>query len=161
MLNLPKAKKHLVPLRRFSCDGLYTLAYLSQLVQRGKLKAKKVGKNYHTNREWFENYLEAHALDNTREAYNELFRQADQLQVITNRQIAQGKYKPAAIPGQITFLNRLLVKRIMISVMVLFVLGISITGLITWLGNRQGQISGVEEVNKENISTSTNIIETK
>jgi hypothetical protein len=55
--------KKLFPLKRFSKVGLYNLTYLSLLVQRGKLKAEKVGRNYFTNIEWFEDYLVNHSRD--------------------------------------------------------------------------------------------------
>ena len=61
-----KLNKKLVPLRRFTEEGPYSTAYLSLLVQRKKLKAKKVGRNYFTSREWFNEYLETHARDHKR-----------------------------------------------------------------------------------------------
>lgn len=144
MHNLPYSRDKFVPLRRFAYDGLYNLAYLSQLVQRGKLKARKIGKNYNTTREWFEEYLETHALDQTREAYREVFRQVDQKQALIDQKIAQGKYKAQPIPGQISFLNKIILKRAMISVIALFVL---LTGLIFGARylDRSGQIAGEQE----------------
>ncbi|MFH1427322.1 MAG: hypothetical protein ABIG60_02230, partial [Patescibacteria group bacterium] len=62
-----KELKKLIPLRRLTEEGPYSTAYLSLLVQRKKLKAKKVGRNYFTTREWFNNYLENHARDEKRE----------------------------------------------------------------------------------------------
>ena len=56
-----KENKKLIPLRRFSETGPYSAAYLSNLVQRKKLKAKKVGRNFFTTQEWFNEYLEIHA----------------------------------------------------------------------------------------------------
>jgi len=53
--------KKLFPLRRFSEIGLYDLTYLSLLIQRGKLNAQKVGRNYFTTIEWFEEYLKNHS----------------------------------------------------------------------------------------------------
>ncbi|MFA6171761.1 MAG: hypothetical protein WCW77_03820 [Patescibacteria group bacterium] len=52
--------RKLLPLRSFAKDGPYTLAYLSNLVQRKKLKAKKIGRNYFSSRQWFSEYLEKH-----------------------------------------------------------------------------------------------------
>jgi uncharacterized membrane protein YozB (DUF420 family) len=66
-------RNKLIPLRRFAKSGLYTPAYLSLLVQRKKLKAKKIGRNYYTTQEWFEEYLERHARDKVRIAYDKLF----------------------------------------------------------------------------------------
>ena len=52
---------NLIPLRHFVKEGLYSQAYLSLLVQRKKLKAEKIGRNYFTTREWFEEYVNLHA----------------------------------------------------------------------------------------------------
>lgn len=60
--------KRLAPLRNFAQDGQYTTAYLSLLVQRKKLKAKKIGRNFFTSKEWFNEYLEKHAREEKREA---------------------------------------------------------------------------------------------
>jgi len=70
-------KGKLIPLRRFAVESLYSVAYLSQIVQRKKLKAQKVGRNYFTKLEWFEEYLELHARDEMRESYNEYFYQLE------------------------------------------------------------------------------------
>ncbi|MFA4941826.1 MAG: hypothetical protein WC582_04530, partial [Patescibacteria group bacterium] len=59
--------KKLIPLRRLAEEGPYKTAYLSLLVQRNKLKATKVGRNYFTTREWFKEYLEKHARDSKKE----------------------------------------------------------------------------------------------
>ena len=53
----------LLPLRKFSIPEVYSVFYLSQLVQRKKLKAKKIGRNYYTCENWFNEYLEKHAQD--------------------------------------------------------------------------------------------------
>lgn len=58
--------KKLIPLRRLTEYGLYKISYLSILVQRKKLKAKKIGRNYYTTIEWFNEYLEKHARDEKR-----------------------------------------------------------------------------------------------
>ncbi|MDD5071375.1 MAG: hypothetical protein PHQ42_01425 [Patescibacteria group bacterium] len=64
MLNQNKEEsKKLIPLRRLAKEAPYKVNYLSLLVQRGKLKAEKIGRNYFTTREWFEQYLEMHARD--------------------------------------------------------------------------------------------------
>ncbi|MDP2708938.1 MAG: hypothetical protein Q8O93_02710, partial [bacterium] len=67
--------KKLVPLKRMAEASSYSLGYVSILVQRKKLKAKKIGNKYFTTREWFDQYLEAHARDEKRlpaEAVSEL-----------------------------------------------------------------------------------------
>lgn len=51
----------LIPLRKFKEGGPYSMAYLSNLIQRKKLKAKKVGRNYFTSENWFAEYLELHS----------------------------------------------------------------------------------------------------
>ncbi|MDD5031578.1 MAG: hypothetical protein PHR36_00855 [Patescibacteria group bacterium] len=53
--------KKLIPLRRLAKEVPYKVTYLSLLVQRGKLRAEKIGRNYFTTREWFGEYLEMHA----------------------------------------------------------------------------------------------------
>ena len=119
MLKIPQDTHKLVPLRRFAFDGLYNTAYLSQLVQRGKLKAQKIGRNYCTSREWFLEYLEIHALDETREAYLELFIAVDKKAKQTELEIEQVS---TTVKLPTIKLNRLVLKRAMISVIALFVL---------------------------------------
>ena len=55
--------KKLQPLRALAKEGPYSLSYLSNLVQRKKLKAKKIGRNYLSSKEWLNEYLEKHAQD--------------------------------------------------------------------------------------------------
>lgn len=50
----------LLPLRNFVKQGPYSSFYLSNLVQRKKLKAKKIGRNYFTTQKWFDEYLLQH-----------------------------------------------------------------------------------------------------
>ncbi len=70
MLKEPENQEQkLYPLRKFSLPGIYSVAYLSQLVQRRKLKAKKIGRNYFTTKEWFNEYLERHARDEKQHDY--------------------------------------------------------------------------------------------
>ncbi|MFA6172026.1 MAG: hypothetical protein WC715_06290, partial [Patescibacteria group bacterium] len=59
--------KKLFPLRHFAVDGPYSPAYISILVQRGSLKARRIGRNYFTSKEWFSEYLERHAQEQKRE----------------------------------------------------------------------------------------------
>ena len=59
----------LLPLRKFSIPEVYSVFYLSQLVQRKKLKAKKIGRNYYTCKDWFDEYLERHAQDKKLDGY--------------------------------------------------------------------------------------------
>ncbi len=69
MLHNSNNKDKLVPLRKFAVPGVYSTAYLSQLVQRKKLKAKKIGRNYYTTKEWFSEYLSQHARDEKQDRY--------------------------------------------------------------------------------------------
>jgi len=55
-----KKENKLLPLRKFAEGGFYSPAYLSNLVQRKKLRAEKIGRNYFTTQEWFNEYLEKH-----------------------------------------------------------------------------------------------------
>ncbi|MDO8592223.1 MAG: NYN domain-containing protein, partial [bacterium] len=67
--------KKLVPLKRIAEASSYSFGYVSILVQRKKLKAKKIGNKYFTTKEWFDQYLELHARDEKMlapEAVNEL-----------------------------------------------------------------------------------------
>jgi len=73
MLNQNKEEyKKLISLRRLAKEVPYKVTYLSLLVQRGKLKAEKIGRNYFTTREWFEEYLEMHARDEKIERWEEV-----------------------------------------------------------------------------------------
>jgi hypothetical protein len=60
---LEKQKQNLtlIPLCRFARSGQYSQAYLSLLVQRKKLKAKRIGRNFYTTKEWFNDYLVKHS----------------------------------------------------------------------------------------------------
>lgn len=61
-------KNALIPLRRFAKEGQYNAAYLSLLVQRKKLKARRIGRKYYTTKAWFNEYLLRHARENKRQA---------------------------------------------------------------------------------------------
>ena len=56
--------KKLIPLKRLAAESSYSAGYVSILVQRDKLKAKKIGNKYYSTREWFEQYLKLHGRDN-------------------------------------------------------------------------------------------------
>jgi len=58
---MQKNKNRLIPLSRFAKEGQYNAAYLSLLVQRKKLKAERIGRNYFTTKAWFDEYLFQHA----------------------------------------------------------------------------------------------------
>ena len=63
---LNEENKKLIPLRRLTEISSYSVAYISILVQRKKLKAKRIGRNFFTTKEWFNEYLESHARDEKR-----------------------------------------------------------------------------------------------
>jgi hypothetical protein len=67
---LDKKEENYLPLRRFAHKNLYNEFYLSNLVQRKKLKVKKIGRNYYTTIEWFKEYLALHARDKKRKEYH-------------------------------------------------------------------------------------------
>lgn len=58
--------KKLIPLKRIAEASSYSFGYISILVQRKKLKAKKIGNKYYSTEEWFNQYLEYHARDEKR-----------------------------------------------------------------------------------------------
>lgn len=55
--------KKLIPLKSIAEISSYSFGYVSILVQRKKLKAKKIGNKYYSTQEWFNQYLELHARD--------------------------------------------------------------------------------------------------
>lgn len=65
-------RRKFFPLKKFAADGLYDVTYLSILVQRKKLKAKKAGRNYFTTIEWFEEYLDKNARYEKRIVYKKI-----------------------------------------------------------------------------------------
>ncbi len=70
MLKKEDSSQKLIPLRKFAIPGVYSSAYLSQLVQRKKLRAKKIGRNYYSCQDWFDDYLALHAQDRKQAEYN-------------------------------------------------------------------------------------------
>lgn len=142
MLKLPYTKDKLVPLRRFTCDELYSAAYLSQLVQRGKLKAQKIGRNFCTTREWFEEYLEIHALDETRDAYKALFHKVDLEQARI-----EGEVKGAIQNSQIKVKYNLnIVKKaaIVVTIAAFIIVGTALY-LVPKINDKQGTVAGEKE----------------
>ena len=57
----------LLPLRILARYSPYDASYLSILVQRKKLKAQKIGRNYYSTRTWLDDYIQIHASDNKRQ----------------------------------------------------------------------------------------------
>lgn len=52
--------KKLIPLKRIAEASSYSPGYVSILVQRKKLKAKKIGNKYYSTKEWLDQYLNLH-----------------------------------------------------------------------------------------------------
>src|SRR3990167_2720561 len=52
--------KKLLPLKKIAEASSYSFGYVSILVQRKKLKARKIGNKYYSTKEWFDQYLEYH-----------------------------------------------------------------------------------------------------
>jgi len=137
MHNLPHANAKFVPLRRFAVQGFYNVRYLSQLVQRKKLKAKQIGRNFFTTREWFEEYLEQHALDETRIAYAKLFREVDR----EHNRASQEIIAPIALPKN----SYISISRRAVILTALFVLLALATYFAPRLLDKEGKVAGEEE----------------
>ena len=148
-----KYRQKLVPLRRFADSNLYSVSYLSLLVQRKKLKAEKVGRNYYTTEEWFKEYLEKHSQNEKWGIYQEKAK-------IKESKIAENK-EISSEP--VTLEKNLYIKyKTTVLTAVVFVLFI-ISGIIFYLHNQEkGQVAGTEEVNTKEVnvaSTTVNVIE--
>jgi len=176
--NSTNPREKLIPLRRFAADNLYSAKYLSLLVQRKKLKAKKIGRNFYTTEQWFFKYLEKHARDEVRLKYKVIFSEKEK--TIENRAKTEiGNWKLENTDTKIE-------KRALTGTIELSLVDVPMKlGLFNWLKNniyklgtamfavffvaliasqlmigqdaRQGTISGVEEVNEE-VATSSEAI---
>ncbi len=127
-------KDKLVPLRKFSAPGIYSPSYLSQLVQRRKLKAVKIGRNYFTCQKWFNQYLERHARDEKQAEYSRFL-------------IKQKGSEIFAPRHKIFYLKTIAIAT------VFFITLILANFLFINYFNDSGQVAGVEE--KKDIATST------
>ena len=146
MLKKSENEAKLVPLRKFAIPGIYSVAYLSQLVQRKKLKAKKIGRNYFTSQVWFDEYLGEHAQDRKIEKYqNHLKRQENK------EETPVFKSEEINVKSNISF-----VKKIAISVAIFVLLMIGVRFFIAPYLDK-GQVAGEKEkvVEIGTISTST------
>jgi hypothetical protein len=158
MHDSPNIKERLEPLRRFCVPDLYSAPYLSILVQRKRLKAKKIGRNYFTCRIWFEEYLAHYATEEKRAIYyNHLAAQVEKHSVLVekfkdtplekltlNELDYINKEKAQAKVGFFN-LNKLLnIKRaaVITAVFVLLAFG---SYFVPRLLDRQGDISGVKD----------------
>ena len=149
MLKIFKYKKNqLVPLKYFADKNLYQTSYLSVLVQRKKLKAKKVGRIYYTTQDWFIEYLTKHAQSSIREGYAKLFK--EKLNNNLNNNIP-GSRKGIFFSG----LNSGKFQVATFSVAVLILLTV-LANLIVTLDSKRGVVSGIaEEAKNTDVATST------
>ncbi|MFA5360164.1 MAG: LamG-like jellyroll fold domain-containing protein, partial [Patescibacteria group bacterium] len=91
--------KKLIPLKRIAEASSYSFGYVSILVQRKKLKAKKIGNKYYSTKEWFDQYLGLHARDEKRlssEAVQELSSNE-----VSNKQLISESVASAKLKSQI------------------------------------------------------------
>lgn len=149
MQKSPISRHKLLPLRRFVVPGLYELTYLSVLVQRKKLRAEKLGRNYFTTREWFDNYLEKHARDEKRLKYYKLTADLDQA---TNTRIKnwQEEEKPVKEKNKYIYYKLAAVST---AVFVLLFFGFQV---FVWMDSEKGDVSGTLESNHQATTTIMN-----
>jgi len=142
-------RKKLIPLRRLAIPGLYDTSYLSQLVQRKKLKAEKIGRNYYTTKDWFMEYLERHAQDDKRIAYKAVYKEKEAEK--------KQKFVPKLEKKEnkiINFIYKTIAISAVVFVFVNLIINYTNTRIVESDANK-GQVAGVEEVSEDNIGTST------
>ena len=127
----------LVPLRKFSAPGIYSASYLSQLVQKNKLKAVKIGRNYFTCRKWFNEYLDRHARDKKQAEYNRFL-------------IKQKGSEDFTVRHKIFYLKTIVIT------MAFFIILILANLLLINYFRGSGQVAGVEEKGETATSTISN-----
>ena len=66
--------KKLLPLKKIAEASSYSFGYVSILVQRKKLKARKIGNKYYSTKEWFDQYLEYHGREDLARQFIEEYR---------------------------------------------------------------------------------------
>lgn len=118
MRTTSRDKNKLIPLRKFANSRVYSTAYLSQLVQRKKLKAEKIGRNFYTTENWFKEYIDRHARDGK-----------------------QAEYK-RSLKYEARIINLLSYKAIAVIMAIVFILA---SIFIYFDAKDSGQIAGVEE----------------
>ena len=71
--NHENLKESFISLAEASRSSPYSRDYLSFLVRKGKLKARKIGRDWFTTREWVEDYIQRHGRGEDRKsaAFNE------------------------------------------------------------------------------------------
>ena len=136
----------LVPLRKFAIPGIYSVAYLSQLVQRKKLRAKKIGRNYFTSQVWFDEYLASHAQDRKIEKYQNFLEKQE-----NKEETELIKAEEIRVKSNISFINKIAIS-VAIFVLLIFAFRFAVMPFID-----KGQIAGEKEVVEElnTVSTST------
>jgi len=160
-------KEKLEPLRRFCVPGLYSVRYLSILVQRKRLRAKKIGRNYFTCQHWFEEYLEKYATEEKRAIY---FNHLAEQRAKHARLIKQFKNTPLEkltyseldyinnkrVRGKANFfIGKLLSAKNIAIGLAIFVLFFGAYQLLTAIDDKQGQVAGKNAVNIEVINNAS------
>jgi hypothetical protein len=143
MLKEQNNQDKLYPLRRFVIPGLYEVPYLSLLVQRKKLKAKKIGRNYFTCEKWFTEYVERHADNEKWGKYQEIKKQE------TLQYGGQARRK-IQTNSKFKITNNRAVFALAMTVFVLVIVGVQV---FVNYRNSQGVISGEYEVNSQTASS--------
>ena len=160
--NSSNPREKLIPLRRFAADNLYSAKYLSLLVQRKKLKAKKVGRNFYTTEKWFFEYLEKHARDDVRLKYKEMFAKYTPLNPPSKGDLSQtvelSQVTTSVKPGAMVWLKENIYK-LSTAVFAVFFVALLVSQFMIRQDARQGTISGVEEVNVDVGTTTLEVIE--
>ncbi|MFC1678127.1 hypothetical protein ACFLZ9_00165 [Patescibacteria group bacterium] len=156
---LHKIDEKLIPLRRLAVNGLYNAPYLSLLVQRNKLKAQKIGRNFYTTSAWFKEYLDLHSRDGKREDYYRFLETLDQdlntskqtkkvikkLASNQQKQIIGERQEASFFVVSRAMTAKRLISSIFIGVGIIAVIYIVSSISISRHFENQGQVAGVEE----------------
>ena len=138
------SKKELFPLRRFVISGLYDITYLSQLVQRKKLKAKKIGRNYFICLEWLEEYFEKYSNEKKWQVYQKVAKKLNK--VISNKHNGYRELNQVNLRKNSGLRTAVIIAAV-------FIILIFVQLVINYQVNRQGQVAGIEE--RAGVATST------
>ena len=147
MRKIIENRPQLIPLRRFAQKGPYSGSYLSLLVQRKKLKAEKIGRNYYTAEAWFNEYLEQHAQSGKWEKYQEKNRQ--------NGQVVK-PVKAEKLPEMVNA-NKLKHKTAVLTAAV-FALFFLAGAVFYFMNKKEEMVAGAEE--RPFVTSTINVIET-
>jgi len=158
MLKIFKYKKNqLLPLKCFAEKSLYQINYLSVLVQRKKLKAKKIGRVYYTTEKWFIEYLAKHAQAKILNGYAELF--ANRRKQISDPELNRSKNQAARKTGGFFVGLKSGWYRPATLVLGILILVTLIANLIVTIDSQRGTVSGVDEENFDVASTTMELID--